>query len=648
MPSIAPIYLTDSNGQTWLVSITNAGLLEQSKVSGAGLSAVLINDVSTGNTWSLYITTTGQLQVKAATNTIAPIYLYAVSPNGTTWEIQVNGGLIQQAVAPPCCQFQLSDAIAALAARLYDPTNQFWSAAELTLYIQEAIQTWNALTSYWRGDFTFQSQANVMWYDITSTLFAPNSLRLVTYSATTLYNLIEYHLLEPANGYSPWTGSLQFTLTDLSAAIRRRRDELLGETGCVITRLPISATYSRPPLPSNIIDIRRIAYVATPPVAPIYLTDPSGQTWLVSIANNGDLEQTKVSVSGPTAILLNDVNTGTTWILSITTAGNLEFTSALTNTLAPNTLYVIAPNGVLWGIQISEGNLQQVVAPSSGVYTNLFQTDQFGLQTFKVGYTGDPAGTPSVYAVSTEPWLTFDVDTPPGPGNYELLVIQTGTVCREQDPTVQLEVPNDWVWLIKWGALADLLSRESVAKDEVRAKYCEGRYRQGMTLLSVAPAVLQARINNVPVQLDAVHSADLYQVGWQNQLPGQPTNILTAGLNLLAATPTPNNANYSITITCVENAPIPVNLTDCIMLGRDLFDVIIDYAQHLAAFKMGGEEFLNTMPLYDRFVQEAVLYNSKLQEQGEFQRVLYQLSQRDSGLKPRYTVDADPGAKVEQ
>ena len=38
-----------------------------------------------------------------------------------------------------------------------------------------------------------------------------------------------------------------------------------------------------------------------------------------------------------------------------------------------------------------------------------------------------------------------------------------------------------------------------------------------------------------------------------------------------------------------------------------------------------------------RFLMEAALYNSKLQQQGDFQQMLYGLSQREDSLKPRYT-----------
>src|SRR6267154_2448970 len=115
-----------------------------------------------------------------------------------------------------------------LANRLYDSSQVFWSAAELNLYLYEALRTWNALTSYWRNEFTFSTQPNIAYYDLTDIANLPNTLRPLTIQDTDLYTLLQYHLLEPA-AWNPWTGvSAQFTADDLLNAVSRRRDEVLS------------------------------------------------------------------------------------------------------------------------------------------------------------------------------------------------------------------------------------------------------------------------------------------------------------------------------------------------------------------------------------------------------------------------------------
>ena len=122
----------------------------------------------------------------------------------------------------------LSVALASLSQRLYDPTNQFWTQAELILYWQEAMREFNALTGYWRGDFTFPAVAGTTWYDITNPTVAPNTLRPLTLTTTSLYTIIEYHLLEPPTGAGTWTGSAQFALSDIQNAVAQRVTERLA------------------------------------------------------------------------------------------------------------------------------------------------------------------------------------------------------------------------------------------------------------------------------------------------------------------------------------------------------------------------------------------------------------------------------------
>lgn len=453
---------------------------------------------------------------------------------------------LNQIVNAAPCPFPFSFALQELANRLFDPTMQFWSQAELILYFQEAFRTWNALTSYWRGDFILQSQQGVVFYDITNLMTAPNTLRPHTITDQYLYNIVEYHLLEPAVGAGPWTGSAQFNIDDILNAFQRRQNELLGVTGCAFTHFTTNAAPDRIYMPNTTLDIRRVAFIA-----------------------------------------------------------------------------------------------------ADGSVSPMYEDDTWGIQAFNNQYTTQPQGVPSTYRKSTEPLLSFDADVPPLPGTYDLITIEAGPSLTPLS-TSTFTIPDDWTWVLKWGALADLLGRESNAKDLLRAKYCEGRYRQGLQLLGAAAAVLTMRSDNLPLQVDAVKSSDLYNPTWQGAAQGAPTEAMTAGLNLVALSPPPDAGPYSMTATVVENAPVPVNLTDCLQLTQDIYDIILDYAQHLCSFKMGGEEFMATQPLLQRFMQMAALYSSKLSEQGEFTKILYSISQLESNMNPRYTPDGDPATGGDQ
>jgi hypothetical protein len=86
----------------------------------------------------------------------------------------------------------------------------------------------------------------------------------------------------------------------------------------------------------------------------------------------------------------------------------------------------------------------------------------------------------------------------------------------------------------------------------------------------------------------------------------------------------------------VENAPVPVNDGDFVQVSKDDLEAILDYAQHMAALKMGGTEFISTIPLVQRFHKQALVYNHKLNELGEFTKPTYELSQLQAEANPVY------------
>jgi hypothetical protein len=277
-----------------------------------------------------------------------------------------------------------------------------------------------------------------------------------------------------------------------------------------------------------------------------------------------------------------------------------------------------------------------IPAPGFGPTSTLWEDDSWAWQAFEPNYTTMAPGIPATYARSTQPVQTFDVDANLSvPGTYEVLTIENSLAS----PTSTI-IPDDWAWVLKWGALAELLGRESNAKDPMRQQYCEQRYREGMSLLTLAPALLGMRVNNVPLEIDAIVSADQYNTSWESAAPTAPTTALVAGLNLVALSPTPDSALYNVSATVVENAPVPILQTDCINVTEDVYEAILDEAQHLAMFKCGGAEFQATISMHQRFLSLAALYSSRIAEMGEFAQVLYKQSQQEAERKPRYTSDS--------
>jgi hypothetical protein len=273
-----------------------------------------------------------------------------------------------------------------------------------------------------------------------------------------------------------------------------------------------------------------------------------------------------------------------------------------------------------------------VPVPAAGYdQSTLRQSDAMSKAFYDRGYTTAAPGPPRSYLQSSQPPLSFDTDRiPPVSGNYEVLANLAGSALSTDAPTA-MGIPDDWTWVVKWGALGEALGIESEAKDALRAEYAMWRYRQGLALMTDAAAVLSARINNVPCQMDAVKNGDDFNRGWQTSTPGVPRGIYLTGLNLFAARFI-DSGTYTVTLQVVSNAPV----SDPLQISREDYTAILDEAQHLAAFKLGGSEFMATVGLHKRFIERATLYNSKLLGLGDYPRSMYEVSQLESERAPVY------------
>lgn len=615
-----------------------------------------------------------------------------------------------------------------LANRLYDSGQVFWIASELNSYLAESLRTWNALTSYWRSEFTFPLQQNRTFYDITDPTIAPNTLRPLTLQDTDLYSIMQFHLLEP-----PGLSSLQFTTDDFIQATARRRDEILSVTGCTLTTRLVPAVAGRILLPDSVIDIRRVAYLPTPSDGTPYgiglygVSTPQSMVvpiivsyTMVATVNGANMDYTITSnspgypLTSSFSMPINPVPSGgpvdgqfppyssAGFVMSNpsgTPGGSIPVNFLFDGVPYPSALplalifyapplggglgaftriggqvllyYIGGPQlysdptsapTMLAGTFTLTAQVGTTTVPSEGIpsgpyggsirtaaqASTLWPEDNFAEQAFNRLYTlapaGQPPGAPSVYMQSTEPPISFDTDLAPSFGGfYELLTIDAGPALSSSNPAA-LSIPDDWTHIIKWGALADLLSRESNAKDPSRAAYCEQRYKMGLALLSKASALLALRVANIPLPIDAITAGDHYNSTWERATPGRPQVAYHAGLNLVAVSPVSDVGPYVLTATVVQNAPVPLVDGDFLQVSRGDLDAVLDYAQHLAAFKMGGLEFTATLPLFQRFLASAASYGLKLSELGEYTSVIFAQSQRDAEMHPRFAPASDGGA----
>jgi hypothetical protein len=274
--------------------------------------------------------------------------------------------------------------------------------------------------------------------------------------------------------------------------------------------------------------------------------------------------------------------------------------------------------------------------PATGTPTTLMRNDETGFNLYQAGYLQTPPGTPAQYNIATQPPLTLQVDVAPnGEGAYDLIALMAGAAFAP--PTASLlNVPDDLAWVLKWGALADLLGRESEATDLLRAAWCKQRYIDGVKLMQHTPWVMEAQINGVSADFVDLAAQDIYEPEWDSAAADLQT-VVVAGMDFFTVVPLVN-VPIGMSLTVLGNAPVPVLDTDYIQVSRDAWDAVLDYAQFLACFKQVGAEFKAALALEQNFMAAAKLTNGRLSELGLFANLYTTEGQRQTETQPRFAT----------
>ena len=430
-------------------------------------------------------------------------------------------------------QITYSQFQAAISARLNDPTNRFYSAAEVQQYALETLQTWQAFSAFTQERKSITTVAGQFLYDLQALI--PDLAPTITDQA--LIVQIQRHLQEPTSATS-WTGSEQFTYPQVVQAVQRRRDKFIVETGLsqALTNMAM--------------------------------------------------------VSGP---------------------GNIELGDSM--------------------IDVVRATWKDL----AGSHYTLFKTDQFALTGASNNwFTG--SGVPSDYTMVLATPLMIQVAPPPAAnGTLELLTIDSGTDLDPASGATILNVPDDLVWVVKFGALADLFGQDGPGKDSDRQEYCESRWREGIALARLYNIIRFGYVLGSPAFIDSLAELDSFQPNWMNS-PNGPTQNLVASGSILGINPPPT-AGLTISLDITAKMPLPSLGTDFIQVGKEVVDALVDYAQHLAMLKEGAVELQATVEQYKNLIRMAAVVNDRLRANNNDFDALSDRSLREYHVAPRRKSD---------
>ena len=484
-----------------------------------------------------------------------------------------------------------SQAIAQLAQRLNDSANIFWTQAELQIYITQSLRMYNSLCWQWRVNFNYTDPVN-LWNSLGLLSGSPRQRTLYD---TYAYTEMQYMLLEPATGQT-WTGTSQFNISVMSQALQRRRDEMLQVSNAnqsLLAGIALTPNTIQTLLPDTTIDVERVRYL--PAIASPTGTAASGAS-SISLSNtygilNGQLIYGTGVATGTTVtgVGVNSVN------ISIPTSGavlgKLTFTT-------PNTLY---------------------------------RDDTVSQEFYEAPLYQQNPGTPTTFSLSSEPPLSWLVDIPPAqPGTYEAVVLQSGTPFNPPTPTL-LGIPNDFAWVLEYGALADLLGQESESTDRERSAYCLKRYQDGLQLMLKTPWIELGKVNGQAVSLDSIVSMDRYSPEWDSNPTGFGPNIVVGGMDFIAAP-----VGQNIGCTLLGNAPITDSTGVYLQVSQSNWDAVILLAQSRCLFKLGGGEWKAGLELEKAAIQMCSAENTRLRSTGAFGDVIAQRGNQQERDQNRY------------
>lgn len=279
---------------------------------------------------------------------------------------------------------------------------------------------------------------------------------------------------------------------------------------------------------------------------------------------------------------------------------------------------------------------------TDGVYSVMWKADPTQLMSANPSWKNTTSGIypPTDYTVGLQmPLFLYYTPQPTVPGTIALITVNSrGVLNPAVSPTV-LGIPDDLAWVVKFGALADILSVDGPGEDLSRAAYCEARWADGIKLARIVNVVRTAYINGVPAYIDSLSELDQVVPGWVAALAGTP-QFIAVDQNILAVSPITDNANPMLTLDITPKFPVPA-LTDFLQLGKENLDVILDYAEHLAHFKEGTSEITTAMPLYKNMVSLAAMQNDRLRQVVKTFDVMNDKTNREQHVNPRRDSDVD-------
>jgi hypothetical protein len=120
---------------------------------------------------------------------------------------------------------------------------------------------------------------------------------------------------------------------------------------------------------------------------------------------------------------------------------------------------------------------------ANGVYHPLMRSAIWALDYGLISWEDVMSPAPLVFLDDVTPTLEFQI-SPAGEDSGLLNVFYVGQGSRLSNTGVLCTIPDDLVWILKWGVYADMWGKAGRAHDGDRSTYAEARFAMGIELVT--------------------------------------------------------------------------------------------------------------------------------------------------------------------
>lgn len=245
------------------------------------------------------------------------------------------------------------------------------------------------------------------------------------------------------------------------------------------------------------------------------------------------------------------------------------------------------------------------------------KTDRFVLDHVLTNL--ETTGTPLYYMVAP-PKAPDSLAVFPPPASSQAYVIYAPDPPALSSLSTYFTIVDDLVPYIKWAALGNAFAKQGQAWDPIKAKYGTMRFAEGLKAAAMQTHTLALDIAGKPLQKTSLNGLlNGFPTWWSSR--DEPTTFVPLGWNAVILSPIPDGI-YSVVVQGQLVAAIMTADGDYLNMADWEVNALLDYAEHIAMFKKGGDEFQASMDLYEKFIIAAEQRNKYLDWSGQFRQYI--------------------------